>query len=348
MVNKEQINNILSNVINSSPNINVKCGRIGTRESSGFSPNPDDMPQFNGYHKKLKEEELNTIADTMSKRWGLEVSIDENGNREIGKSTFNLWDDNHKTVINLGILINHQEWIDFTNTGRGAYNLDEVLSFYNELDDKAKDNIPLVLFTGAKGGSFTQVYNGKEDVFNSIKISQKAYWSPRDSDWGLKKVLGHEAGHASEAHFTQEQKNVLKKAWDGGVSYNPNKLTPQERVIFDDFIKNQHEYRNQISNSQEYIEAMGQNIVRYASDYSEFKCPLQFSNFEDFAEVMSAVSFRNSRYKKDFHITYGDGRVVDWDTFVHDHEATYKICCDYVDGKLKHTDLHSPKGVKYV
>jgi hypothetical protein len=97
----------------------------------------------------------------------------------------------------------------------------------------------------------------------------------------------------------------------------------------------------------EYIEAMRKNNVRYASDYSEFKCPIEFTNFEDFAEVMSAVSFRNSKYKKDFRITYGDGRVVDWDTFVKDHKGTYDLCCDYADGKLKHTDLHDLKGVKY-
>ena len=64
---------------------------------------------------------------------------------------------------------------------------------------------------------------------------------------------------------------------------------------------------------------------------------------EDFAETMSAVAYRNTNDKKNFRIKYADGTVVGWDRFVKDHKNTYKLACDYVDGKITPSDLYNPK-----
>ena len=58
---------------------------------------------------------------------------------------------------------------------------------------------------------------------------------------------------------------------------------------------------------------------------------------------MSAVAYRNVSDKSGFQIKYDTGETVGYDRFVSDHAATFKICCDNVDGKISHTDLHDRK-----
>ena len=361
MVEIKEIEKIINNSIN---NYRQKCSSSGTKPSSGVIYGKGEAPKYELNDGGLTRELLNTIADDMAERWGLEVSVNSKGKREIAMNKFKLWDDRHKTIINLGKIIKHQDWIDFTNNDKGTYNLDEVLKYYNDLDDLAKDRMGGVFFETTNGSSFNRQYHPGYDVANSIHISTIVYHEYNEkgqqlptisghnrepSMYSLKQVLGHEAGHAKTRILTQQEIDVLKKA---SVKGSINKVkksqltTDEEREIYDGLIT----YRDRgqaddLSGTKQYDDAMDSNKVRFASWYSKSYTTIQSNHVEDVAEVMSAVSYRNAtpEEKREFRMIYDTGvpnpRVVDLDTFIKDHQATYDLCCDYVDGKITHDDL---------
>ena len=359
MVSKETIEKEITKLIR---NWNTKCSSSGAKPSSG-SIGRGEAPKYELYDGDLTNELLNTIADDMAKRWGLEVSVDEKGRREIAKNKFKLWDDKHKTIINLGKIIKHQDWIDFTNNDNGTYNLDEVLKYYDDLDDLAKDRMGGLFFETTNGSSFCRQYHGGYDVANSIHIStmvyhkydEKGYQLPTISShnrepsmYNLKEVLGHEAGHARTRILTKQDVDVLRKA---SVKGSINKVnitqltTDEERRIYDGLIRGNKGGADDLSGTKEYDDALDANKVRMASWYSKSYNTIQSSHREDVAEVMSAVSYRNAtpQEKKEFKMIYDVGvpnpKVVGLDEFIKDHQATYDLCCDYVDGKISHKDL---------
>ena len=152
--------------------------------------------------------------------------------------------------------------------------------------------------------------------------------------------------------LTKEQVDVLRKS---SVKGSKNKFsesqltTDREREIYKDLIRYERKGNaDDISGSKEWRDAQDKNKVRMSSKYACSYLSIQDRNTEDFAETMSAVSYRNSNDKQNFQIKYNDGRVVGYDEFVRDHEATFKLACDYTDGKIKHSDLHNPNnGEKY-
>lgn len=347
MVSKNIIIKELDNAI-------IKCGRGNSpRESSGVIYGQGEAPQFEpSFESKqyLDNNRLNEIADAMSERWGLEVSVDEKGKREIGQTKFRFWDARHGTIINLDKMVKQQYEINFTNnpdypanSRESVYTLDEVLGAYNELDSGVKTNLGELIFDMQKGASYCDVYNPKSDMFNVVRISSMIY-NNHYGDTSLKRILNHECGHAGEANFSKEQMDVLRKAYNPkNGKYSPSRLSNnRELEVFNDFVDNQKIYRNQFSYSKEYRDAMDKNKLHYASHYSSTYGYSANSWIEDYAETMSAVSYRNSPNKEDFKIRYPDGRIVGYDEFVSDHESTFKFCCDVADGKIKHTDLHHP------
>ena len=349
MVDKEYIDKAFEDAINDWI---IKCGRTGSRPSSGIIYGQGEAPTYELVDGGLTKDLLNTIADDMAKRWGLEVSIDAKGKREIAMNKFKLWDEEHQTLINLGKIIKHQDWIDFTN-GNGnvnaSYTLDDVLRYYTEMNDIAKTRTSAVIFETNSGASMNREYNGQYGLENTIEISNMVYGNRRGtnvpSEYHLKQVLAHEAGHASERILTRGDVEVLRKSCIGKNKFSPRGLNSAEEKRYYTLLgANATRGRaNAISYSKEYETAMSQNKVRFASDYAKRKHGYGMGgNSEDFAETMSAVAYRNSSDKSNFRITYPDGKVVGYDEFVRDHEATFKICCDYVDGKISHTDLHHP------
>ena len=172
------------------------------------------------------------------------------------------------------------------------------------------------------------------------------------SQYHLKQVMGHEAGHAMERIITKEMGDVLKKAQ---YKKSKNKFrgsqltTDHEREIYDKMISREVIGNpNDISGSKEWRDAQDKNKVRMSSGYAAGYSIYNGRNSEDFAETMSAVAYRNTNDKKNFQIVYSDGKLVGYDEFVRDHEATFKLACDYADGKIKHTDLHNRvTGIKF-
>ena len=337
-----------------------KC-REGTKPSSGVVSR-GEAPKYELNDGGLTKDLLNQIADDMAERWGLEVSLDSKGRREIAMNKFRLWDDKHKTVIHLNKMIKHQDWIDFTNNDKGTYNLDEVLKYYDDLNDLAKDRMGGVIFETNNGSSMCRQYNPKYDLANTVEISQMVYHehdgiyqlptisshNRKPSMYGLKQVLGHEAGHASTRILTNEEINVLKKATVKGSVNKVNKSqldTDREREVYDKLIiSHRSGQADDLSGSKQYDDALDNNKVRMASWYSKSYTTIQSRGVEDCAEVMSAVSFRNAtpEEKKEFRMYYDESKnskEVDLDGFIRDHQATYNLCCDYVDGKITHDDL---------
>ena len=347
MVKKEIIEEVINDIIN----FTQKC-REGSKGSSGVIRSRGDAPKFEYNDGNLENDELDEIADAMAERWGLEVSLDEKGNREISKVKFNLWDNEHNTLIRLGKIIKHQDWIDFTNNGNGNYDLDDVLRYYDELDELGKNRMGALLFETNGGSSMNRAYHGIYGIENTVEISNMVYGNKDTrgtnvpSEYHLKQVLGHEVGHASERVLTKEMVDVLRKA---SIPKKKNKLnrnrltTDRERELYDNMIRSHRVGNaNDISGSKEWRDAQDKNKVRMASAYASSYTTIQDRNSEDFAETMSAVSYRNTDDKSNFRITYNDGRTVGYDEFVRDHEYTFKLACDYVDGKIIHTDLHNP------
>ena len=278
----------------------------------------------------------------MAERWGLEVSIDEKGKREIGQKKFSLWDGEHNTIINLNKMVKLQDFIDFTNNGKAHYDLDDVFRYYNELDEVVKDRTGGVIFSNTQGASYNTIYDSVYDIGNPIVISNMVFRFDRGtntpSQYHMKQVMAHEGGHAGErisSQLTQEEMNVLRKASAGRHKFRRSQLdTPEENDIYTKLIFG----GMNISHSRAYDNAMELNKVKYASDYSATRNTYNLVHEEDFAEIMSAVAYRNTNDKSNFRITYRDGRTVGYDEFVADHEATFKMCCDFADGKLSLRD----------
>lgn len=326
----------------------IKCGRSNPRDSSGVIYGQGEAPQYDSNTPVPDNELLNQIADDLAERWGLEVSIDSKGKREIGQTRFSLWDERHKTLINLNKIVKRQSWIDFTNNGKGVYNIDEVFSYYNDLPDMAKERMGALFFETNKGSSFNRMYDGKYGYANTVNISSMVYKDANGTS-GLRRVLGHEAGHVLDRTLTKDDVRVLEKCIVGRNKFDINKCeNDAERRIANSLVSRDglatRGQASSISFSEEYTSAKRDNKVFSASSYSATANVKGMNrNCEDFAETMSAVMFRNLKDKSGFRIRYSNGKVVDWDTFVSDHRATYKICCDYVDGKIKHNDLHNPQ-----
>jgi len=312
----------------------IKCARDGPTGSSGVQ---GPAPKFEQIGKRPTTEEVQEIARVTAERWGLEISVNEKGKEEASKGRLSFWDDKHKTVIRFDkMLKTGNGYIDWTNKGQGNYNLDDVVRTYMEMPDIYKDYCEGIEFTTNTGASTCSTYRRNLGV-NGVQISGMIYNKTPPTQYSLKQVLAHELGHASEHNFTPEERRVIEKAYTKNSSANTIfgnawKLSSDERQVLNRVLDGT--YRWKVSKSVAYREAMSENKVQYASEYSEKRTPWDSKTVEDFAEVMSAVAYRDSNDKSGFSMEYGDGTRVDYDTFVADHKGTYGLCCDYVDGKL--------------
>lgn len=310
-----------------------KCSRDGPKVSSGIQTPP---PQFEQKGERPTTKEVREIAKATAERWGLEVSINEKGNEEASSARLSFWDEEHKTVIRFDkMLKTGNGYIDWTNKDKGDYNLDDAVRSYVEMPDVFKDHCDGIEFTNNGGASYNAMYI-KDLGVNSVSISGMVYGQKPPSPYTLKQVLAHELGHSSECQYTAKQKDAIAKAWTKTTSKkvyfgNYAKLTPEERQLLDRARKE----KNSLSRSDDYSNAMMNNKVYFASEYPENRVKPSQKHVEDFAEVMSAVAYRDTDDKSNFQLKYANGKRVDWDTFVADHQGTYNYCCDFVDGKIK-------------
>lgn len=304
-----------------------KC-RDGATTTSGLQTPP---PKFEQIGERPTKDEVEKMARTTAERYGLEISIDEKGKEEIGKAKFSLWDDKHKTVIRLDkMLKTGNGLIDWTNTGQGVYDLDDIFQAYDQLPDIYKDSCEGVEFTNNKGGCYQQSYH-PDLGFNSVRMSSLIFYSPERHN--INRIFGHEMGHSVDFNYSDEEKRVLKKAFskntNGTTHYgNAYKLTEDERRIFE-------RARRKVRNGQYSSNLVGKDKDKgYMSQYVK-GVPYSLKYTESFAEMMSAVPFRDRADKSNFHIMSADGKTIDWDTFVNSHPESYQYCCDVVDGKIK-------------
>lgn len=295
---------------------------------------------------KFTKQELNDIADKMAERYGLQVS-EVDGKREVNGRKFVLWDDEHKTEIDLSTVIQRQDEVDFTNRGyynaknggqyESTYTLDEVLSYYNEMPNIMKDATGGILFKG-QGSAYNTVVEGR--VNNPILITHNFlkhtdWFSPKGKDSDLQRVLYHEGSHAIEENLTSKQYEVMRKANTGKGRFSIMRLdTQEERDIYNDIIYKDHNPQRYIfSDTENYDNGMGNNKVKFGSNYGKrvFRSRrTQSKRCEDFADTMSMVVMsRTSRSE----IAVLENNGVN--QFKQDHEATWKYCEDILDGKVK-------------
>lgn len=320
----------------------LKCSRSGTTPTSGVIHGQGEMPKFD--FEELGKKELDKIADKMCERWGLEVSIDKNGKREIGKTKFSLWDEEHKTLIRLNKFVKkNPSWIDFTNNGKGSENLDDVLRYYDEMPAPMKDAVGGILFETQMGNPYNKSYDAQYDIVNPIVMTGTGFVYKMLESSNLQRDMYHEAGHAVGNVMPSEVIDVLRKSAVGKNTFSENKLTTDaEREIYNKYFTDRS-YDYPMSNSYEYDTAMTENKELYASAYGKnsfYKFSPYRKREEDWAETLSMASFRNIKDKTHAKIRYPDGTIVDFDTFVSDHQATYKLACDFLDGKIKYSDMH--------
>ena len=126
-------------------------------------------------------------------------------------------------------------------------------------------------------------------------------------------------------------------------AFNKSKLTTDaERKIYDDYF-NTSKYHYPISDTKEYDKSMTDNKRTFSSEYSStafLKLEPHRKREEDLAEALSMASFRNLKDKSNARMDYGGGKVVDYDTFVKDHEGTFKFASDFLDGKIKYNGVN--------
>lgn len=333
----------------------IKCARDNPTSTSGIIYPKGEAPKFEPKGRKLTSKELNEIADTMAERYGLEVSV-VNGKREINGKKFILWDNEHNTEINLSTLIQYQDEVDFTNRGyynnpnggaySSTYTLDEVLSYYNEMPELMKRAVGGIIFRGSGSAYHTSV-DGR--VNNPVVITHNFlrstdWYSPRDGNDNLQRVLYHEISHALENPLNSEEFDVLRKANIGKGEYAMSKLTTErEREIYNNlfpkgsYAKSPHKYV--FSDTVNYDNGMAGNDKKFASTYGR-DFYLDTSPFaqnhrcEDFAETMSMVAMSRTGNKENVSLD-----SMGSDDFKKSHSETWKYCEDILDGKIDYNDL---------
>lgn len=325
-----------------------KCDRDTPTSTSGIIYPSGEAPKFEPKGKKLTGEELNTIADEMAERYGLQVS-EINGKREVNGKKFILWDNEHNTEIVLTSLINRQDEVDFTNRGyydtedggqsNSTYTLDEVLSYYNEMPNVMKDSVGGLIFKG-EGSPFNNLIDGR--INNPIQITHNyltnsGWYNPKGTESDLQRVMYHEATHSLDTNYTNEEYDIIRRAKVSNTKYDGSKLdTVEERETLTRLVNSNFDHKRKFgySNTEEYKKAMEDNDNPYASIYSQIYCREKAYAYdmrsEDFAETMSMVAMSRSKNSKNAIL---DG-TVDINSFKKTHKATWKFCEDVLDGKI--------------
>lgn len=327
-----------------------KCSREEPTPTSGIIYPTGEAPRFEPKGKKLTTGELNEIADAMAERYGLEVS-EVDGKREINGKKFILWDDVHKTEINLSTLIQRQDEVDFTNRGyynsqsggayESTYTLDEFLSYYNEMPEIMKNATGGVIVKGS-GGSYNTFTEGRINnpiVLTHNFLTHTDWYNPKGTDYDLQRVMYHEGGHAMDDTMTPEEYEVMRKSNIGKGRFSPTKLsTPEERDIYNDIMHTSHHpHRFVYSDTSEYDNGMSGNNEKFASDYGRrnfYSSAGQRKRCEDFVETMSMVAMSKTQNSGNAKL---DGN--DLETFKRNHSDTWKYCEDILDGKVKTGDV---------
>lgn len=293
-----------------------KCGRSNAKESSGLQGKETKTKKGVVY---LTIDDLNNIADEIYEKYGLQVSEDENGRPKLDNNTFTLWDNESKTELRLGKILNHQEWIDFNNTGKGAYNLDEVIEFYDVMPSLMKETINFINFDDVGGACYTYPW------VRGITLTTDCYGEQGtnefyDKTMNIQRVIYHEGGHCVETAY---------------------------RIIGKDRYGLKSPMR--ISDTDKYFNAMHKNESRFASLYGRnyyVQTDRDDSPYsEDFAETVSMVAFDKLKNKGNAQIfnefskvegkkhSYGF-KIFDHDEFKEEHKATYNFVKKILDGKM--------------
>ena len=304
-----------------------KCHRTGPKASSGLLQR---MPPPKQSTVKITDQELKDIAKSISKKYGLEVSVNGLGEEEAyavnrqhvldKKRTytdvkFRFWDDESKTLIDLSDMVEHQEMMDFTNSGKAKYDLDDFFGYYTQIPPTLRESVGLIKFRPQDEGCncclhnmYINVLGGKSyEVDSGIHITSQAFAQDKGNTFNFQRILYHEVGHC----------------------FDKDKI---------------------IASSEEYYNAMGKNDEKFASDYGRsyyftgrdvfddisdaHKVPLR----EDVAETISMVCFENIDDKINANIF--NERVEEHTEFKNNHKHTYDLVKDIIDGKIDMRDLH--------
>ena len=287
-----------------------KCSRKEPKNSSGFQPSsPLETHKNDG---GLTVEDLRKIGEGVAEKFNLEISIRYDGKEDIDETNLALWDKENTTQIRLDGLIQHQDWVDFTNQGKGLYNLNEIMEYYKSMPRIMKKAVALIRFREGNNGSYCDESNRvtlSSDLFHAKQVGNERYNPQR--------VLYHESGHALEFKYS---------------------LLPPSRGYH-------------FSNLPEYNERMKRNNKIFASEYSEefyrdnmgrYDC-----NFEDFAETVSMVCFDRLEDKTNAQVirldTLGQKKmpiIEDHHSFKINHKETYEFVKDILNDRW---ELHARK-----
>lgn len=303
------------NILNIVESYVEKCSRNGPTNTSGIITPKGEIPVFEPKEYELTTDELETIANAMCNRYGLEISKAD-GKLEISKDKFILWDPTHKTELDFSNFIHWQNEIDFTNRGTTtdgklttyrAYTLEEVLEAYNEMPNMMKDAMGGVLFK-EYGSAYNTYHNGRVD--NPIILTHDCFNRKlRGGNFDIQRVMYHEGAHAIERVYGEKYRNYI------------------------------------FSNTSEYNKAMFKNMddggKLFASKYGEetYVDRLHDGRYrrhsEDFAETMSMVALSRTNHNRNPKID----DLYDMNDFKKDHKHTWKYCEDILDGKTDYKKL---------
>lgn len=276
-----------------------KCSRNGPKNSSGLQTTSSD-PQIND--GGLTVQDRIKIGEDLAKRFNLEISIGWEKEIEIDEYSFVFWDDENSTVISLSGLIKHQDWVDFTNQGKGLYNLDEVMEYYVSMPPLMKDAVTRIQFIDNSNGCYITEGN------NNIYLSSDLFTAKQEGDkhYNLQRALYHECGHAVDFKYSLEDTKRI-----GGIS-----------------------------GSEDYDNMMNKNNKSFASEYSRnfylnnITNPNK-KNIEDFADTMSMVAFDGLNDKTNAQVISTDHIIEDISSFKKNHKNTYEFAKNILYGKVK-------------
>ena len=329
MVKREDIEEIVSDVINDFYGINTKCSIIKS------SP----------YYAQALE---------MSEKYGLKLS-------KCTKTQLRFKDEGHVNPQNNRITSTELRFddmlmnkhIDFTNENEdieeGVYSIDTILGYYDNMPSNLKNYVGLMDFVDTNDPNHSTVYDPNLRRENVVYITNDAYIGKtyyNTDTHNLERIMAHEMGHCMDyGQLNSEDKSFIKKVYEGDESImNQESLDWFKSVVLPK--THVHSGNGGFSEAVHHdAEDKGVDVVdvipsTYAKMYYYDNEGDVNELGEHFAETVSMVSFRDKVDKGNARITTGSpilaslgiGDELDYDKYMGDIGSMRSV--GYVEGLL--------------
>lgn len=313
-----------------------RCTYLSVWESRGnvsidqtvklVSPKVYDRLKERLYVKEIrKKTSTRATPEEVAKKYNMDYHIDENGNHIF-------YDKENKTYLRIDkFYIENKSFrnnlIDFTNSGKSRYDLEEIMMIYNNAPKiyKMAPN-EIVFMKQPKGEKYNLIpgetlgYDSEYNFINRIMIYPNAFKNNRLHRANFAQTLYHEMGHCIDKRMINiKQLHVLR---------NLNQYSSEEiSNIFKEgplYILSEGDEFSNARNEDKLFQEENHFPVEESSWYGDF------SPSESLAELFSMIAFENLNDKTMALMETKSGKVVSFEDWKKRNPHKYKFISEKI------------------